>query len=94
MIFSDGPPEGFAGPNNHWHRHNANGGLCLQGGLVIGSETMSPQQCTSMGGRKEALDNLWMAHLWVVSSWDSAWGLFSPENPQLGGRIGGTAASS
>ena len=22
-----GPPPGFAGPNDHWHQHNANGGL-------------------------------------------------------------------
>ena len=26
------PPPGFAGPNDHWHQHNANGGLCLKGG--------------------------------------------------------------
>ena len=33
------PPDGFAGTNDHWHQHNANGGLCFgKGGTVIGGE--------------------------------------------------------
>ena len=27
----NGPPPGFAGPNDRWHQHNANGGLCIRG---------------------------------------------------------------
>ena len=30
VYHHNGPPPGFAGPNDHWHQHNANGGLCLQ----------------------------------------------------------------
>ena len=34
------------------------------------------------------LNNLWMTHMWNVAGWDSRWGLFSSEHPDLGGRIG------
>ena len=40
----DGPPPGFAGPNDVWHQHNANGGLCLRGNTVVGGEAMSPKR--------------------------------------------------
>ena len=30
VFHPGGAPEGFAGPNDHWHQHNANGGLCLE----------------------------------------------------------------
>jgi hypothetical protein len=29
-----------------------------------------------------------MMHMWNVPGWDSRWGLFSSEHPDLGGRIG------
>ena len=55
--FWNGEPVGFAGPNDHWHQHNSNGGLCFanQGGTVIGGEQMSAEQCTAIGGNKHAL---------------------------------------
>ena len=28
-LHPGGAPDGFAGPNDHWHQHNANGGLCF-----------------------------------------------------------------
>jgi hypothetical protein len=46
------PPPGFAGNNDHWHQHNANGGLCLRGGVVIGDEGTTRQDCDDRGGRK------------------------------------------
>jgi len=82
------PPEGFAGPNDPWHKHDSNGGLCMKGGVVVGAESTSDAQCAERGGRKVALHNLWMMHAWVADSWQSSWGLFSAENPDLGGRIG------
>ena len=27
VLHPGGPPDGFAGTNDHWHQHNANGGL-------------------------------------------------------------------
>jgi hypothetical protein len=82
------PPEGFAGPNDPWHKHDKNGGLCMKGGVVVGAESTTDAQCAERGGKKTALHNLWMMHAWVADAWQSSWGLFSPENPDLGGQIG------
>ena len=59
-----GPPPGFAGDNDHWHQHNANGGLCLKGGLVVGGEDSTPQECADRGGHKVLLIDIWMMHTW------------------------------
>jgi hypothetical protein len=91
----DGPPRGFAGPNDVWHQHNANGGLCLRGGSVVGGEAMSPKTCELIGGQKSAklMANAWMVHAWVVPAWKCSWGVFAGECPALGGTTGGTASS-
>jgi hypothetical protein len=87
-----GPPVGFAGPNDVWHQHTFNGGLCINvAGLVIGSETTSAAQCTAMGGFKVPLTDIWMLHDWVVPGFECSWGVFAAECPELGGRVGGTA---
>jgi len=86
-----GAPDGFAGTNDVWHRHNSNGGLCLKGGLVIGGEDMSPEDCNALGGRKTAMDDVWMLHDWIVPGWECSWGVFAGECPELGGRTGGSA---
>lgn len=80
-------PEGFAGPNDIWHQHNLNGGLCLKGGVVVGAESTSKKECAARGGSKVALDSLWMNHVWVADGWPSSWGIFSAEHPDLGGSI-------
>ena len=82
------PPEGFAGPNDPWHKHDSNGGLCMKGGVVVGAESTSDAECAARGGNKVALHNLWMMHAWVADAWQSSWGIFSAENPDLGGKIG------
>ena len=79
-----GPPPGFAGPNDHWHQHNANGGLCLKGGVVVGGEESTAQECAAMGGRKTLLTDIWMVHAWVVPGIACSWGTFSGECPELG----------
>ena len=88
----NGPPPGFAGANDRWHQHNANGGLCLRGGLVVGSERSTRQECAAAGGRKTLLTDVWMVHAWVVPGITCTWGVFSGECPDLGGRLGGTAS--
>jgi hypothetical protein len=86
-----GAPDGFAGPNDVWHQHTFNGGLCINGaGLVIGAESTSPAQCAAAGGRKVPLTDVWMLHDWVVPGFECSWGVFASECPELGGRIGGT----
>jgi hypothetical protein len=37
-----------------------------------------------MGGQKTDGKDAWMVHAWVVPGWESAWGLFSGEHPELG----------
>jgi len=86
-----GAPEGFAGPNDRWHQHNANGGLCIAGTVVIGSESSTPVGCAALGGRKTELVDVWMLHDWVVPGWECSWGTFAPDCPELGGRVGGSA---
>ncbi len=92
LIFHPGgPPEGFAGPNDKWHQHTFNGGLCLKGGLVVGAESTSAKECAKRGGQKAALKDIWMVHDWVVPGWECSWGVYAGECPELGGRVGGTA---
>ena len=91
VYHHDGPPPGFAGPNDHWHQHNANGGLCLGAGGVIAGEESSRAQCAALGGHKTLLIDVWMLHAWVVPGFECSWGVFSGECPELGGRIAGTA---
>ena len=91
VYHRNGPPPGFAGPNDHWHQHNANGGLCLKGGEVVGGEEISRAECAARGGHKTLLIDIWMLHAWVVPGFECSWGVFSGECPELGGRLGGTA---
>ena len=88
-----GPPPGFAGPNDRWHQHNANGGLCLKGAVVVAGEESTRQQCAALGGRKTLLTDVWMVHAWVVPDITCVWGVFSGECPNLGGSLGGNALS-
>jgi len=81
-------PEGFAGPNDEWHRHNRNGGLCLRAGVVVGGEATSAKECAALGGSKSAGNEFWMMHAWVADGWPSSWGVFSAEHPDLGGVTG------
>jgi hypothetical protein len=92
VFHPGGAPEGFAGPNDLWHQHNSNGGLCFGGsGVVIGGEQMSEAECAEIGGQKRELTDIWMVHAWVVPGFECSWGVFAGECPELGGRIGGTA---
>ena len=85
MYLGNGPErrraEGFAGPNDHWHRHS---GVCLKGGKIIFpvDADVTEAQCTAKGGRFMATTT-WMVHAWVVPGWESSTGVFSHENPNL-----------
>jgi hypothetical protein len=74
-------PEGFAGPNDHWHRHS---GVCMKGAEVISpvDASVTKDQCTAAGGNYMEITT-WMVHAWVVPGWDSSSGVFSHENPNL-----------
>ncbi len=78
-------PEGFAGPNDHWHRHR---GVCVKfgaGGLEVpfpADADVTREQCDEVEG--SYMDETgWMVHAWVVPSWESPNGVFSHDNPNV-----------
>ncbi len=74
-------PEGFAGPNDHWHRHS---NVCTRGAEVLfpPDSDVTREQCTALGGFFMQITG-WMVHAWVVPGWESPQGVFSHENPNL-----------
>lgn len=84
VISGSTPPEGFAGPNDTWHQHI---GLCVKYGVVIGPENWTEAHCERAGGFKADGSSAWMVHAWVVPGWESAWGTFSGEHPELGAEV-------
>jgi hypothetical protein len=74
-------PEGFAGPNDHWHRHS---NICTRGAEVLSppDADISQAQCAELGGFFMKITG-WMVHAWVSPSWESPDGVFSHENPNL-----------
>jgi hypothetical protein len=81
----DTPPEGFAGPNDHWHRHSS---VCttFQNGMIDvpfpPDSDVTEAQCAAEGGHYMKITG-WMVHAWVVPGWESPAGVFSHENPDL-----------
>jgi hypothetical protein len=79
-----GPPRGFAGPNDVWHRHlNA----CMAKLFLLALDDVTPAQCATLGGEMtplgpEAADR-WMVHLWVVPGKTNPWGRFANGDPLL-----------
>jgi hypothetical protein len=81
-------PEGFAGPNDHWHRHF---NTCIRSGTngIAGIEVpfaadqdVTREMCEGVNGTFME-STVWMVHAWVVPSWESPNGVFSHDNPNL-----------
>jgi hypothetical protein len=79
-------PEGFAGPNDHWHYHtntcivtNADGGI----DTPFGADREATQaQCDAVGGR--LIQNTGtMVHVWSVPGYENPRGVFAEINPAL-----------
>jgi len=88
-IFSldtQNPPEGFAGPNDHWHYHT---NVCITtrpgGGTDApfgADQSATKALCDTVGGT--LIENTgYMVHVWPVPGWESPDGLFSNLNPKL-----------
>ena len=75
-------PEGFAGPNDHWHRHSS---VCVKyanGQIDVpfpADADVTKEQCTEAGGFFMTITG-YMVHAWVVPGWESPQGVFSHEN--------------
>ena len=84
-------PRASPAPNDHWHQHNANGGLCSQGRRGHRRRGLQAAGVRRPRRPQVLLIDIWMVHAWVVPGFECSWGVFSGECPELGGRIGGTA---
>ena len=76
-LRSDTEPDGFAGPNDHWHQHE---GICVVNGFVDREGAAGPDTCAGdyFGGA-----DLWMLHTWLIPGWENRWGPFTTLNPSL-----------
>jgi hypothetical protein len=75
-------PEGFAGPNDHWHRHSSVCTKFANGQIEVpfpADADVSKEQCTEAGGFFMSITG-YMVHAWVVPGWESPQGVFSHEN--------------
>lgn len=83
-LRSDGPPAGFSGPNDVWHRHT---NLCIVNGWVDHEDATTSAQCA---GHVLAGSELWMLHAWVVPRHSNRWGNFAVRHPALCPSASGT----
>ena len=79
-------PAGFAGPNDHWHRHT---NLCIKYGAAgkisvpfAPDRDVTRAQCDKVRGQFMPR-TVWMVHAWVVPGWESPKGVFSHADPNL-----------
>jgi hypothetical protein len=83
---TDAPPEGFVGPNDHWHYHSK---VCivLKNGVIeapLGADRddVTKAMCDEYGGL--LIENTgYMVHVWTVPGYESPRGTFSEINPKL-----------
>ncbi len=85
---AEGEPEGFAGPNDHWHYHEH---VCIVADPADGSidtpfgadlEGVTEAMCTAEGGSWIAATG-YMVHLWNVPGYESPDGMFTELNPAI-----------
>jgi hypothetical protein len=86
-LGTEGVPEGFAGPNDHWHYHekvcivvNPQGGIDTPFGADL--EGVTENMCTEVGG--SFIENTgYMVHVWNVPGYESPDGMFTELNPTI-----------
>ncbi len=79
------PPAGFAGPNDHWHRHTNTCVVYKAGKITVpfaADSSVTLDQCNAQHG-DFMRETAWMVHAWVVPGWESPLGVFSHENPDV-----------
>jgi hypothetical protein len=78
-------PEGFAGPNDHWHRHFNTCVRFAKGAIEVpfpADSDVTKPMCDAQHGTFMKT-TVWMVHAWVVPGWESPSGVFSHSNPDL-----------
>jgi hypothetical protein len=84
---TEGEPEGFAGPNDHWHYHES---VCIVTGedgaidTPFGAdlEGVTERMCTEVGGSFIDVTG-YMVHVWNVPGYESPDGMFTELNPRI-----------
>jgi hypothetical protein len=84
-LGAQGEPEGFIGPNDHWHYHT-NTCIVMRNGNIeapLGADAEVTQaQCAKYGG--SLIKNTgYMVHVWTVPGYESPRGVFSNINPKI-----------
>ncbi len=90
------PPAGFAGPNDHWHRHANTCVIFGGGGIKVPFPADSDVTKTECDNAKGTFmrRTTWMVHAWVVPGWDSPAGVFAHDNKDVVCANGTTKADS
>ena len=79
-------PEGFIGPNDHWHYHT-NTCITYKDGVIeaplgADAENVTQELCSKYGGF--LIENTgYMVHVWSVPGYESSEGMFSEVSPEL-----------
>jgi len=79
------PPEGFAGPNDHWHRHTNTCVVYAAGQIKVpfpADSSVTKEMCDAQHGQFMR-ETVWMVHAWVVPGWESPRGVYSHDNPDV-----------
>ncbi len=90
------PPDGFAGPNDHWHRHSNTCVIFGSGAIKVpfaADSSVTKTQCDNVKGTFMRRTT-WMVHAWVVPGWDSPSGVFAHDNSDVRCADGTTKADS
>jgi hypothetical protein len=79
-------PEGFAGPNDHWHYHK---GICLTRGAngvqeALGFDgSITEESCKAKGGQTWVAQTGYLLHVWTVPGYSNPLGVFGHANPAI-----------
>jgi hypothetical protein len=80
-AFTKDAPEGFAGPNDIWHKHKNICTVARPGGgtdtpLGADRDSVTKEQCDAVGGQL-LTTTPWLLHVWVVPGYESPEGVFA-----------------
>lgn len=78
VVRSEEEPDGFAGPNDHWHTHR----VCLRDGMLVSGD-LPADRCADLGGTSPDVSDIWMLHVWVAPGWENPDGVFAHHHPRV-----------
>ena len=86
-LAGEADPDGFAGPNDHWHHHTqvcivANPDGSIDSPLGADDDSITEADCKGVGGSMmQTTGN--MVHVWSVPGYESPDGIFTELNPAI-----------